>query len=282
MTPEYLSPQAARFYLRSQPHPEDYYAPSPADDLYALGVTAYRLVMGQYPGRMEARRDEQGHWQVPSADLRPLLEDNSQVEPRLRQVLVRLLSEAPEARGTAGQVAQALEALAGGTGEGAERPARPEAVVRPWNKKRWLAVAAAGACAVGLWSWQREPRPPAHRSASTQQTSDAQAPEAGTTALGDSSTTKPQDSTSPATDKSPVAQAPPPEPRMERARPDKRGRCPGPDQVPINGGCWLELPSMSAERCTDNGNVLFKGKCYVPAFAPAQKTPPTSSPAEAR
>ncbi|HLL03969.1 MAG TPA: hypothetical protein VK539_25515 [Myxococcaceae bacterium] len=94
-------------YLRSQHPPEGYYAPSPADDLYALGVTAYRLVMGQYPGRMEARGDEQGHWQVPSLELRPLLEDHSQVEPGLRQVLVRLLSEAPEDRGTAGQVAEA-------------------------------------------------------------------------------------------------------------------------------------------------------------------------------
>ncbi len=279
VTPEYLSPQALRFYLRSQRHPEDYYAPSPADDLYALGVTAYRLVMGQYPGRMEARGEEQGCWQVPSLDLRPLLESPSQVEPQLRQVLVRLLSEAPEARGTARQAAEALEAVAG---EAGERLERPEAVERPRARKRWLALAAAGACAVGLWNWQRMPRPPVHRAASTRQTSDAQAPEEGTAALGDSSAPKSQDTPAPATAKRPMAQSIPPEPRREQARPDKKGRCPGPEQVLINGGCWLEFPSMSAERCTANGNVLFKGKCYVPAFGPAQKTPPTSSPAEAR
>ncbi|HLL01013.1 MAG TPA: hypothetical protein VK539_10525 [Myxococcaceae bacterium] len=266
----------------SQRQSEDYYAPSPADDLYALGVTAYRLVMGQYPGRMEARGDEQGCWQVPSPDLRPLLESHGQVEPQLRQVLVRLLSEAPEARGTARQVAEALEALSGETGEAEERASWPEAVERPRARKRWLAVAAAGACAVGLWNWQREPRPPVHMASSTQQTSDAQAPEAGTAALGGSSSPKSQDTTSPAPDKSPLAQSIPPEPRPGQAQPDRKGRCPGPEQVPINGGCWLEFPSMSAERCTDNGNVLFKGKCYVPAFGPAQKTPPTSSPAEAR
>jgi len=282
MTPEYLSPQALRFYRRSLHQPEGYYAPSPADDLYALGVTAYRLVMGQYPGRMEARQDEQGHWQVPSLELRPLLEGPSQVEPRLRQVLVRLLSEAPEDRGTAGQVAEALEAVAGGTGEAAERAERPKAVVRPRARKRWLALAAAGACAVGLWHWQRVPRPPAHLSASTQQTSDAQAPEAGTTALGDSSNSKSQDTTAPATDKRPLAQVPPPEPRREQARPDKKGRCPGRKQVPINGSCWFESAPMSAQDCRESGNLLREGKCYVPAFAPAQKTPPTSSPAEAR
>jgi serine/threonine protein kinase len=282
VTPEYLSPQALLFYLRLQHHPEGYYAPSPADDLYALGVTAYRLVMGQYPGRMDARQDEQGCWQVTSPDLRPLLESHCQVEPRLRQVLERLLSEAPQARGTARQVAEALEAVAGETGEGEECPERPEAIVRPWARKRWQALAAAGACAVGLWSWQRLPRPPVPRAASTQQTSDAQAPEEGTAALGDSATPKSEDSTSPATDTSPLAQSFPPEPRPGQARPDGKGRCRGPQQVPINGGCWFESTSMSAEECTKSGNVLLKGKCYLPAFAPAQKTPPTSSPAEAR
>jgi len=257
VTPEYLSPQALVFYLRSQRQPEDYYAPSPADDLYALGVTAYRLVMGQYPGRMDARGDEQGHWQVPSLDMRPLLESHGQVEPQLRQVLERLLSEAPDARGTAGQVAEALEAVAGETGEAEERP---EAVERPRGRKRLLALAAAGACAVGLWSWQRVPRPPGHRAASTQQTSD----------------------TSPARDTSTLAQSFPPEPRPGQARPDGKGRCPRPKQVIINGGCWFESASMSAEECKESGNVLLKGKCYIPAFPPAQKTPPTSSPAEAR
>jgi serine/threonine protein kinase len=56
VTPEYLPPQAVLFYLHSLHHPDGYYAPSPADDLYALGVTAYRLVMGQYPAVL--RRDK--------------------------------------------------------------------------------------------------------------------------------------------------------------------------------------------------------------------------------
>jgi serine/threonine protein kinase len=282
VTPEYLSPQALRFYLRLQHHPEGYYEPSPADDLYALGVTAYRLVMGQYPGRMDAGQDEQGCWQVTGPDLRPLLESNRQVEPVLREMIVRLLSEAPEARGTARQVAEALEGVAGEAGEGAERPEHSEAVERPRARKRWLALAAAGASAVVLWNWQREPRPPVHLSASAQQTSDAQAPEEGTAALGNSLSSKSQDSTAPATDRSPLAQSFPPEPRQEQARPDEKGRCPGPQQVPINGGCWFESTSMSAEECTKSGNVLLKGKCYLPAFVPSQKTPPTSSPAEAR
>ena len=106
VTPEYLSPQARLFLIRALHEPESYYPPSPADDLYALGVTAYRLVMGQYPPGIDARRDEQGTWQATGPDVRPLLESNPQVEPTLREVIVRLLSDAPEVRGTAAQVEQ--------------------------------------------------------------------------------------------------------------------------------------------------------------------------------
>jgi hypothetical protein len=53
-------------------------------------------------------------------------------------------------------------------------------------------------------------------------------------------------------------------------------------QVAFNEGCWVEIPSMSAEKCTENGYVLLKGKCYAPALEPFRKPLPTSSPAKAR
>ena len=271
VTPEYLSPQAVLFYLHSQHHPEGYYAPSPADDLYALGVTAYRLVMGQYPARIDARRDEQGCWQVKGPDIRPLLESNSQVEPLLREVIVRLLSEEPEARGTAAQVAEALEARAGGE----ERPerSRPPARTRAW--KPWLALAAAGGCAVLLWHAKLARPPLGSLSASTRRAS------TGTAAAGDTASTEPQVSTPPPMEKKPLAQEPLPQPRPGQARPDKRGQCPGPKQVPINGGCWVNVSSvLDAQSCAENGYVLFQGKCFVPANAPSKKPQPTSSPAE--
>jgi serine/threonine protein kinase len=275
MTPEYLSPQAMLFYLHSQSQPDGYYPPSPADDLYALGVTAYRLVMGQYPARGEARQDEQGLWQVPSPDIRPLLESNPQVEPTLREVIVRLLSAEPEARGTAAQAAQALEAAAGGE----ERPegAKPAVRARAW--KPWLALAAAGACAVFLWHSRPVRPPPGPMSGNTPGASDSQAPEADTAAVGDTAPTAPGASTSPPTEKKPVAQEPLPEPRPGQLRPDKKGRCPGRKQVPINGGCWFDVsPAMDAQTCAENGYVLFQGKCFVPANAPSEKPQPTSSP----
>jgi eukaryotic-like serine/threonine-protein kinase len=269
VTPPYLSPQAGLFYLRLLRNPDSYYAPSPADDLYALGVTAYRLVMGHYPPSLDAQRDEQGTWRVTSPDVRPLLENNPRVEPLLREVIVRLLSEAPETRGTAAQVAEALETVV----DAEERPESSKPVERARAWKPWLAVAAAGACAVLLWHAQ---------SVSTPRASDGQAPDAGTAAVGDTSPTEPQASTPSPTEEKPVAQEPLPELRPGQVRTDKRGQCPGRKQVPINGGCWVESLPMSVEECVETGYVPFKGKCFGPAPVPPKKPVPTSSPPEAR
>ncbi|HEX8699207.1 MAG TPA: serine/threonine-protein kinase [Myxococcaceae bacterium] len=268
VTLAYLSPQAWLVYLRSLHHPDGHYAPSPADDLYALGVTAYRLVMGQDPAPFETKQDEQGTWQAAGPDLRPQLESNPQVEPLLREVILRLLSDAPEARGTAAQVAEALEAGAGGV-EGPER-SLPPGRTRAW--KPWLTLAAAGVCAVLVWNSKWAPW-----------ASNAQVPDAGTVAVGDTSSTEPQAATPSPEESRPLAQQTLPKPRpWHQARPDEKGRCPGRTQVPINGGCWLEQPPMSAEECSESGYVPLKGKCYLPVPAPPKKSVPTSSPGEAR
>ncbi len=289
VTLAYLSPQAGLFYQRLLHHPDSYYPPSPADDLYALGVTAYRLVMGQYPPPWEARKDEQGVWRVTSPDLRPMLEGNPQVEPQLREVIVRLLSEDPEARGTAAQVAETLEAAAEvpplnvpAPVSGSERSQPAKSPPREWTWEPGLALTVAGVVAVLLtvlvWHSQPEPVPPGLVFVNAPRALDSQAPDAGTSAGGDTAPTTPQP---PTTEKKPLAQEPLPEPRSEQARPNKRGQCPGRRQVPINGGCWVQS-SLPVEECVENGYVLFNGKCFGPALAPPKKPQPTSSPPEAR
>jgi len=299
-TPAYLSPQACLFDIGLERNRDGYYPPSPADDLFALGVTAYRLVMGDYPPPMKAWQDEAGTWHVTSPDPRPLLENNSRVEPLLREWILRLLSDAPEARGTATQAAEALEATAAeqvpepvaqpqpaaelpppsspAPVEAGTRPERatPLKPARVW--KPLQAIAAAGACAVLLWSMWPSFGP---LSTSAPQASDSRAPDAGTAAVGDNSPAKPQAS-KPPTEKKPIAQESLPEPRPGQARPDKKGQCPGRKQVPINGGCWVEQLPMTAEECTENGFVIFKGRCFAHANAPPRKPQPTSSPAEER
>ncbi|HLM42453.1 MAG TPA: hypothetical protein VK458_01245, partial [Myxococcaceae bacterium] len=224
----------------------------------------YRLVMGKHPPPIDVQEDEEGTWRLICPDPRPLLESNPRVEPRLREVIVRLLSEAPEARGTAAQAAKELEAI--------EQERVPRA--RAWRP--WLAVAAAAGCAVLLWNVATVPEQRQQRA------SDFQSPDAGTSAVGDNSPTQPRAPGPPAQEKKPVAQEPLPEPRVGQIRTDKRGQCPGRRQVPINGGCWFEVLGMSAEECVENGSVRFEGRCYGPALAPSKKPRPTSSPPEAR
>jgi len=285
-TPAYLSVQACRFEIGLARNRDSYYAPSPADDLFALGVTTYRLIMGEYPPPVDAQEDEVGTWHVISPDIRSPLENNPRLPQRLREVILRLFSETPEARGTAAQAAEALEAAATESvkerppEKPASAPPRPLVPARVW--KPGLVLAVAGACAVLLWSWQPTSVPAVHLSESPPQSLAAHAPDAGTSALGDSAHTEPQVSSPPPAEETSITQEPLPEPRPGQARPDEKGQCPSRKHVLINSGCWLEQLPMTAEECTESGCVLFKGKCYAPAFARPKKPLPTTSPAEER
>jgi len=298
-TYEYLSVQACRFEISLARHRDGYYPPSPADDLYALGVTAYRLLMGQYPPPLDVLEDEVGAWHVISPDLRSLLAGNPRVPPGLGEVILRVLSETPEARGTVAQAAEALEAVANepvpplpaeppvtaelsppsvpAPPDAGQRPERVRPLVRARSWKPWLAVAAVASVVVFLWNVAPGP------GQTQQRASGFQSPDAGTSAVGDTSPTQPRAPTPPSQEKKPVAQEPLPEPRPGQIRTNKRGKCPGNKQVPINGACWIDVSSsMSAEECVGNNGVLFKSKCYVPAPDSLKQPQPTSSPPEAR
>ena len=80
-----------------------------ADDLFALGVTACRLVTGEYPELSEPRRDEHGLWHVDSVVPPEALLRDERLSPRLRAAILRMLSMRPQERGTAEQLAEALE-----------------------------------------------------------------------------------------------------------------------------------------------------------------------------
>ncbi|HLL03306.1 MAG TPA: protein kinase [Myxococcaceae bacterium] len=274
---EYQSVQASRFEIGLAVNRDSYYAPTPADDLFALGVTAYRVVMGQYPPAVDVQEDEEGRWHVAMPDPRPLLEKNRRVRPVLREWIVRLLSEEREQRGSMAQLAEALEAEA-------QKPPRSTAKERAW--KPLLALAAAVVVVAVVVPWSKPgpgPASPEHVAANPPGQAQAQAPDAGTAAVGNRAPAEPRAPTAPPTDEKPLAQEPLPEPRPEQLRPDRRGQCPGRKQVPINGGCWSDVSSlMDAQSCAENGYVLVKGKCFSPALAPPKKPQPTSNPPEER
>lgn len=302
-TPAYRSLQASLFHIRCVRDRDAYYEASPADDVFALGVTAYRLVMGEYPPDFETQGDEFGPWQLVSRDPRPLLERNPRVPPRLRELILRMLSDAPEARGSAEALAEALEAAAAAPPEpvstpspaavahASEVPPTPEPSPAPQEEplaphprshswEPFFALVAAGLAVVVLWPSGRTPVPSEPVSVRLPAAPASHAPDAGTSAVGDSPRPAPPAS-APSKEK-PVAQGPLPEPRPGQLRPDSKGRCLVPKQVALNGGCWVAISSMTAEDCTASGYAYSRGKCYAPALESPQKTVPTSSPPDAR
>ncbi|WP_407692921.1 protein kinase family protein [Pyxidicoccus xibeiensis] len=58
-TPAYRSAEAWRSVRLPMPDPTVPYAPGPMDDVFALGVTAYRLSTGEYPPELNLS-DERG------------------------------------------------------------------------------------------------------------------------------------------------------------------------------------------------------------------------------
>jgi predicted Ser/Thr protein kinase len=302
----YLSPQAALFEVCLILQPHAYYFPSPADDLFALGVTAYRLVVGQYPPALKRYRDEAGQWRVECPDFRPLLDNNPRVQPLMREWILRLLAYVPEERGSAAQLAQAMEAEAAGPLKAPQRvrapdaeppsPALPAAPITGERPQRsrvpkparaigpWLALVATAAVALVFWSRVRLlPSAPEHEPA--QAAKQAPAPKEGTAAVDERATAPaPSSVPSPAREQ-PLSQDGPPSPDLgqpRRARPDAKGQCPLSRHVNLNGFCWVEWASMPAEECVRSGYTVLNGRCYAPVLELPQKTVPTSAPGKAR
>jgi len=276
-TPGYRSPEAWLFALRSRSSSGAPYQPGPADDVYALGVTAYRLVTGQYPPGPAPRQDDAGTWHLEEAPRPSPRELNPRVDSQLSALILRMLSVSPEARGTAGELAEALEAAA--------RPrALPERTRPRVQSTEWRARGAwvlAGALLV-LWAWKAVHTPPPGVSEREQVDSPPSRPDEGTTNLGEVTPEAPSPSMEGPSQQETISQDPSTQPFPGQLTPDAKGRCPGPKQIPINGGCWLEYPSKNAEECEKNNLVFIKDRCYAPAMGSRRKPPPTSAPPDFR
>jgi serine/threonine protein kinase len=287
-TQPYRSPEAWRsLRLPFQPSTPAY-APGAADDVFALGMTAYRLVTDDYPPT-PALRDEVAHlWGPEGTGPVPPRDVNARCCAELSAPMLRMLAVQPEARGSARELAEALEQAARSAGPEADVPLFSEGEfpvegapsilphVRrqtPWS---WLLAAASlgGAVALGA-SWMlsvptQEQAEQVHASASEESR------DGGTVALGETALTAPVSPKRPPSVLSVIAVELPPKPLPGQTRPDAAGRCPRRPQIPINGGCWVKVAS-SAKEC-DEDYYVYKGACYGPAFPPAR--PPTSGPAE--
>jgi serine/threonine-protein kinase len=107
-TRNYLSPEAWRFQREQAGRPEAHHASTPADDLYALGVTLYWLLTDAKPFTIEMQGDEEA---VLTREPTPPHVRNPRVPPELGELCVRLLAKSPEARPEARALCVALEEL---------------------------------------------------------------------------------------------------------------------------------------------------------------------------
>jgi serine/threonine protein kinase len=286
-TPVYRSPEAWLFTQRHRLSSERY-RPGPGDDVFALGVTACVLATGKYPDMGDLKKDAQGSWSLEALRL-PRALSSAQVPAPQREVILQMLAIRPEERISAAELPPALEraadSLCSFSSYSSDASAGPSALPEQRSRRfPWISVSSLGAFlarAVGvallLLLGVRDgarPAPDAEPLATCASSSQGQP-----TDLGEAAASAAPSAGPPSTSQS-VAAETLPEPADAQARPDKKGRCPHPRQVILNGACWGRTV-VSREECDALQGEMYQGACYLPVFPPNSPTRPKTSGAKA-
>jgi serine/threonine protein kinase len=282
-TPAYRSPEAWLFTLQFR-HTSERYKAEPADDVFALGVTACVLATGSYPEMGLPRKDMQGVWHMDSLVL-PQALFSARVAPPLRELILRMLSIRPVQRGTAAELAQELERAADSLSQFHSPPSpsepEPTAVRRAAapvpsfqspvpTRPLWLTLAVV-AGALATWAGWMASAAFVRASEFPRQASVIE-PSRG---LGEAAASIPTPAPASPSASETVAAGSPPEPSPGQAQPDKKGRCPHPQQLVLNGSCWVRL-EVSREKCEALNGQMYQEACYVPSFTSKPGRPTTS------
>jgi serine/threonine protein kinase len=262
-----------------------YFEAQPADDVYALGVTAYRLLSGVYPPR-DADSDSASD----RAKRREALRELNDACPELSALILRMLSEDPEARGSDRQVAEELERMLGLSRPELDQPWVTNSSRQPTEKVRrvvplWYALREQAAClapvgsfiVVGLLVSLLAPNVDRGEVASTEPTSQPQAaekPDAGTGAMGEEAMASVAPAGTPPASEGRISREVPDEPLPGQKQPPCNHRA----AVVINGGCWLRLPVDAEKPPCEPIDYEHGGRCYSPLFTRAERVPTSDEP----
>jgi serine/threonine protein kinase len=272
----YRSPQLLFFEYALSMGAAQYYEAQPADDVYALGITAYRLLAGVYPPR-----DSEGAVLLVAP---PELDKEC---PELSALILRMLSEDPLARGSAGEIADELERLLKSRRPALDRPWQVSPSRQPTEKPRRLAplwgamkdlapyvVPAGGLVALGLLGVLLTRHIDWRARTFTEPQGDPRArekPDAGTS-LGEEGAASVSPAETPPVSKWGISRNLPPGPMNGQKRPP----CTERGEIEINGGCWV-MPS-GAETPPCGGNKYeYEERCYVPIFI-SERVPTSDEP----
>ncbi|WP_224373046.1 serine/threonine protein kinase [Hyalangium versicolor] len=123
-TPAYRSPEAWGFLYLFRRHPTVHYPASACDDLFALGVMAYRLVTDEYPPSTHPQEYGAEVWREGGNGPQPPRALNPHVSPALDSLILRLLSVLPDGRfdGDAREAAEALVQASADSARAAHEP----------------------------------------------------------------------------------------------------------------------------------------------------------------
>lgn len=277
-TPEYQSPQSQLHQWRHRRHTGARYESTPSDDLYALGVTAYRLATSRYPliaediGTDDDIEDYFSHFpEIVPADAMV------QLSPELGRWIRQMLMIESEERGTAAEVATGMSLASINEGPEADQPIIAKMPLRPtgpatmivdslddlpWRKKlknmtMWALIAGGGA---GLLAMR--PHEPPAAPVEYAQAADPSAHGTSPSSVGEAALDQPR-FTLEYRPHNGITAPLPSEPMPGQRHPPCQGH-----QIEINGGCWYVLGNASPPCGTSA--YEWRKRCYVPVGAPTR------------